>query len=41
MGVLDESGRLIGLLDASRILAGIGGGRVSGMSSGSTGVPHA
>jgi glycine betaine/proline transport system ATP-binding protein len=43
MGVVDESGRLIGLLDASRILAGIGGGRGSAVagSSGSTGVPHA
>jgi glycine betaine/proline transport system ATP-binding protein len=34
MGVLDESGRLIGLLDASRILAGIGAGR------GQTGAQH-
>jgi glycine betaine/proline transport system ATP-binding protein len=43
MGVVDESGRLIGLLDASRILAGISGGRGSTVagSSGSTGVPHA
>jgi glycine betaine/proline transport system ATP-binding protein len=36
MGVLDASGRLIGLLDASKILAGIGAGRVSA----STGVLH-
>ena len=37
MGVLDESGRLIGQLDASTILAAIGAGRVSA----SNGVDHA
>ena len=36
MGVLDESGRLIGLLDPARILAGIGAGR----GPASTGVLH-
>lgn len=36
IGVLDSSGRLIGLLEASKILAGIGAGRVSA----STGERH-